>query len=127
MIDRRRFLVLGASLVGGLLTLELGCGGGDADRRKLAIDVSALLPPAAAQVGEARLEEDKASVAELVGVLFDGWSELDADPAVVARRLAAQVAEEHRQGRIVPVRRWRLARTEAALVTLAALEGTGAS
>ena len=125
-LDRRSFLVLGASLAGGLLTLQLGgCGGGP--RSQLAVDVTGLLPPAAAVVGRASLAADDRSTEQLLEVLFRGetWAGLDRDEAT--QRLAGQVASEHRAGEVVEVRAWRLSRSEAALAALAARLGTGAS
>jgi hypothetical protein len=129
-VDRRRFLILGASLVGGLLTLQLGgCGGGPG--RRIVVEVAALLPPASAQVGAAWLEASGLSEGELLDTLFNraAWPDLESglDPREVARRLATQVADEHRSGHVVEVRSWRLARTEAALAALAARVGAGSS
>jgi hypothetical protein len=123
-VDRRRFLVLGASLAGGLLTLQLGgCAGGPHGR--LAVRVAQLLPPEADRIGRAWREQASPTRTELVDRLFGRpeWSDLapDADPEDVTARLAAQVAAEHRAGEVVVVRRWRLAPTEVALSALAAL------
>jgi len=129
--DRRRFLVSSAAVVGGVMLLDLaGCGGGDElvrARQQLAIDVAALLPTHATDLGRRWGVGESMTILALATALFEGlrWADLapSSGPPGVVDQLRAQISCEHRAGDIERVGGWRLARTELLLCALAARSG----
>jgi hypothetical protein len=120
----RRELVLAAArwAAGGTLVLSLGGCGPEAACRPVAIRVASLLDPRARLVGEAYLRrhpEERSGNRLATALLGDA----DALPPDATAVLAAAIRADFASGRIVPLRGWRLARTECRLAALAALCG----
>jgi hypothetical protein len=120
----RRELLLTAARwgAGGTLFLTLGGCGPEAGCRPVAVRLGSLLDARARPVGEAYLRrhpEERSGDGLVAALLGDAST----PPPDATAALAAAIRADFASGRVVPLRGWRLSRTECRLAALAALCG----